>query len=239
VKQIGTWPTGISLNTTTGVITVAATVAAGTYSGLQFSVCDKITPITCVDAYATVSVTQAFTEVSVSPYMTGDIEFDWARDGRLLLHLQLWFHELPGELDRSRQQSLGELRQSGDGHVHSHLGPRNQRGAATAFFWQDWGNGPEWAFSTPVAGQDPVSQLVYTGIAAGEPATYEYAGAALAWETGNSGGTATWATRFFPGAYAPPFQNTVLPLASQCVSDSFASALFENLLTPTRCSPKP
>jgi hypothetical protein len=237
VKQVGTWPSGISLNTTTGVITVAATVPAGTYGGingdLEFSVCDKITPITCVDAYATVSVTQAFNEVSVSPYMTGDIEFDWARDGRFCSTCN--FGSTNSQVnwtDRDNNLWVNYVDQV-TGMFNPTSGRETNVVSLLAFFWQDWGNGPEWAFSTPVAGQDPVSQLVYTGIATGEPATYEYAGAALAWETGNSGGTATWAYNFFPGAYAPPKNNTVLPLASQCVSDSFASAVFENLLTPT------
>ena len=84
---------------------------------------------------------------------------------------------------------------------------------------------PEWAFSTPAAGQDPVSQLVYTGFAAGSPpnGTYEFAESEFAGETANTGGvsgTATWQPVPFPGAYAPPLQNTVLPLAS--------------LLTPTQ-----
>jgi hypothetical protein len=228
------WPTGINLNTTTGVVTVAASVAAGTYSDLEFSVCDKITPITCVDTYATVSVTQAFTEVSVSPYMTGDIEFDWARDGRFCSTCN--FGSTNSQVnwtDRDNNLWVNYVNQV-TGMFTPNSGRETNVAPAQAFFWQDWGNGPEWAFSTPVAGQDPVSQLVYTAFANGEPATYEYSGAALAWETGNSGGIATWAYNFFPGAYSPPKDNTVLPLASQCVSDTFASAVFENLLTPTQ-----
>jgi len=232
-NNTGTWPTGISLNTTTGVITVAASVAAGTYSDLEFSVCDKITPITCVDTYATVSVTQAFTEVSVSPYMTGDIEFDWARDGRFCSTCN--FGSTNSQVnwtDRDNNLWVNYVNQV-TGMFTPNSGRETNVAPLQAFFWQDWGNGPEWAFSTPVAGQDPISQLVYTGIAAGEPATYEYAGVALATQTGNSGGIATWSTpAFFPGAYMPPKDNTVLPLASQCVSDTFASAVFENLLTP-------
>jgi hypothetical protein len=228
------WPTGIKLSTITGAVTVAATVAAGTYPKLPFSVCDKITPVTCVPTYATVSVTQAFTEVSVSPYMTGDIEFDWARDGRYCSTCN--FGSTNSQVnwtDRDNNLWVNYVNQV-TGMFNPISGRETNVAPLLAFFWQDWGNGPEWAFSTPVAGQDPVSQLVYSGIANGEPATYEYAGAALATETGNSGGTATWAYSFFPGAYAPPLQNTVLPEASQCVSDTFASALFINLLTPTQ-----
>jgi hypothetical protein len=234
VAQIGTWPAGIKLNATTGVITVAATVAAGTYTGLQFSVCDKITPVTCVTVDATVSVTAAFTEVPVSPYMTGDIEFDWARDGRYCATCN--FGSTNSQVqwtDRDNNLWVNYV-DPVTGLFNPSSGRETNVAPGAAFFWQDWGNGPEWGFSTPVAGQDPVSQLVYTGIAAGEPATYEYAGAALAWETGNSGGSATWAYSFFPGTYSPPQQNTVLPEASQCVSDTFATAVFENLLTPTQ-----
>ncbi len=229
------WPTGIKLNTTTGVITVAATVAAGTYSNLPFTVCDKITPMTCVTTYATVSVTAAFTEVPVSAYMTGDIEFDWARDGRYCSTCN--FGSTNSQVnwtDRDNNLWVNYV-DPVTGMFTPTSGRETNVAPGAAFFWQDWGNGPEWAFSTPVAGQDPVSQLVYTGIAPGEPATYEYAGAALSSETGNSGGIATWSTpAFFPSAYAPPKQNTVLPEASQCVSDSFATAVFENLLTPTQ-----
>jgi hypothetical protein len=239
IAQLGTWPTGIRLGTTTGVITVASTVPAGSYSGLEFSVCDKIKPITCADAYATVLVTQAITEVSVSTYMTGDIEFDWARDGRFCSTCN--FGSTNSQVnwtDRDNNLWVNYVDQV-TGMFTPNSGRETNVAPGAAFFWQDWGNGPEWAFSTPVAGQNPVSQLVYTGIAAGEPATYEYAGAALAWETGNSGGNATWGFSFFPGAYSPPKQNTVLPLASQCVSDTFASAVFENLLTPTQMFTEP
>jgi hypothetical protein len=239
IAQLGTWPTGIRLGPTTGIITVASTVPAGTYSGLDFSVCDKIKPITCVDTSATVLVTQPFTEVSVSTYMTGDIEFDWARDGRFCSTCNYGStNSQVNWTDRDNNLWVNYVNQV-TGMFTPNSGRETNVAPGAAFFWQDWGNGPEWAFSTPVAGQDPVSQLVYTGIAAGQPATYEYAGAALAWETGNSGGNATWGFSFFPGAYAPPKQNTVLPLASQCVSDSFASAVFENLLTPTQMFTEP
>jgi hypothetical protein len=237
VAPIGTWPSGIALIPSTGTITVAATVAAGTYSNLAFSVCDKVAPITCapIPPYATVSVTQAFTEVSVSPYMTGDIEFDWARDGRYCSTCN--FGSTNSQVnwtDRDNNLWVNYVNPV-TGMFTPPSGRETNVASGAAFFWQDWGNGPEWAFSTPVAGQDPVSQLVYTGIAPGGSATYEYAGAALASETGNSGGVATWTPpTFFPGAYSPPLQNTVLPEASQCVSDSFATAVFENLLTPTQ-----
>ncbi len=237
VAQIGTWPSGIALSPSKGTITVAATVAPGTYPNLAFSVCDQVAPITCAPTppYATVSVTQAFTEVSVSPYMTGDIEFDWARDGRYCSTCN--FGSTNSQVnwtDRDNNLWVNYVNPV-TGMFTPPSGRETNVASGAAFFWQDWGNGPEWAFSTPVAGQDPVSQLVYTGIAQGGSATYEYAGAALASETGNSGGVATWTPpTFFPGAYAPPLQNTVLPEASQCVSDSFATALFENLLTPTQ-----
>ncbi len=228
------WPKGIKLNTTTGVITVAATVAAGTYSNLAFTVCDKVAPITCATAYATVSVTAAFAEVPVSSYMTGDIEFDWARDGRYCPTCNYGStNSQVNWTDRNNNLWVSYV-DPVTGMFNPVSGRETNVAPGAAFFWQDWGNGPEWAFSTPGAGQDPVSQLVYTGIAPGQPATYEFASAALAYETGNSGGNATWQYSFFPSAYAPPKQNTVLPEASQCVSDSFATAVFENLLTPTQ-----
>jgi hypothetical protein len=242
VAEVGTWPTGIALIPSTGIVSVAANVPPGPYTGLQFNVCEKVAPKSCalIIPYATVSVTQAFTEVSVSPYMTGDIEFDWARDGRYCSTCN--FGSTNSQVnwtDRDNNLWVNYVNPI-TGMFTPPSGRETNVAPGLAFFWQAWGNGPEWAFSTPVAGQDPVSQLVYTGIATGEPATYEYAGAALASETGNSGGIATWTPpTFFPGAYLPPFQNTVLPEASQCVSDSFASALFENLLTPTQMFTEP
>jgi hypothetical protein len=229
------WPAGIKLNTTTGVISVASSVAAGTYSNLAFTVCDKVTPQTCATTYATVSVTAAFTEVSVSQYMTGDIEFDWARDGRYCSTCN--YGSTNSQVNwTDRNSNLWVNYVNPVTGMFTPSSGRQTNVTTSAFFWQDWGNGPEWAFSTPVAGQDPVSQLVYTGFAPGSPpnGTYEYAVSEFATQTGNSGGTATWQNTFFPGAYAPPQQNSVLPLASQCVTDSAASALFENLLTPTQ-----
>jgi hypothetical protein len=185
-----------------------------------------------------VSVTNQFIEVSVSPYMTGDLEFDWARDGRYCANCN--FGSSNSQVNwTDRDSNLWVNYVDPVTGMFTPPSGRQTNVTTNAFFWQDWGNGPEWAFSTPAAGQDPVSQLVYTGFAAGSPpnGTYEFAESEFAGETANTGGvsgTATWQPVPFPGAYAPPLQNTVLPLASQCVTDSFASALFENLLTPTQ-----
>jgi hypothetical protein len=244
VTQESGWTPGINLNTNAGIaaITVAATVPVGTYGTtnfpLKFKVCERAYPTVCNTASATVSVTAPFTEVSVSPYMTGDIEFDWGRDGRYCATCN--FGSSNSQVNwTDRDSNLWVNYVNPVTGLFTPSSGRETNVTTNAFFWQDWGNGPEWAFSTPAAGQDPVSQLVYTGFAAGSPpnGTYEYAESEFASETANSGGvggTATWQPVPFPGAYAPPRQNTVLPLASQCVTDSFASALFENLLTPTQ-----
>lgn len=52
------WPAGIALNTSTGAVTVAASVAAGDYGPLTYSLCDpSTTPSSCADAEVTVHVT--------------------------------------------------------------------------------------------------------------------------------------------------------------------------------------
>ena len=56
VAQSGTWPAGLTLNTTTGAIASTAAVAPGSYS-LIFQLCDRSTPANCGSATATVTIT--------------------------------------------------------------------------------------------------------------------------------------------------------------------------------------
>ena len=63
VSQAGTWATGIALNTTTGAITIAATVLPGTYS-VQYQLCDKNSPANCATTTDTVTVTAAVLPVA-------------------------------------------------------------------------------------------------------------------------------------------------------------------------------
>ena len=63
VAQIGTWPSGIVLNTATGAITATAAVAPGTYS-VQYQLCDRNTPADCATATDTVTLTAAIVPVA-------------------------------------------------------------------------------------------------------------------------------------------------------------------------------
>ena len=236
ISVVGTWPAGITLNTTTGAVSTTSAVAAGSYS-LQYSLCDDNTPPNCNTGTLNVLVTEPFAEVLASQYAVGDVEFDWARDG--LYCASCNFGMTNSQVNWTDRNN--NLWVSGIDHVTGAWVPLSGQetlvdtAAPTAFFWQDWGNGPEWAFSTPVAGQNPISQLVYTGFAANQQATWEFAGAAMATLTAAS----TWSTSFLPKAYYPIIFNSNLPLASQCPSDPIAYAVFENLATPTAMFTEP
>jgi uncharacterized repeat protein (TIGR01451 family) len=56
VAQSGTWPAGITLNTTTGAVSTTAAVPPGTYS-IVYQLCDKNSPPNCATATDTVTVT--------------------------------------------------------------------------------------------------------------------------------------------------------------------------------------
>ncbi len=56
VSTVGTWPTGISLNTLTGAIMVAQGVLPGSYP-ITYQLCDKLTPSTCATMVDTIKVT--------------------------------------------------------------------------------------------------------------------------------------------------------------------------------------
>tara|TARA_R110002124_G_scaffold71232_6_gene190937 strand:+ start:4419 stop:7085 length:2667 start_codon:yes stop_codon:yes gene_type:complete len=64
IAQSGTWPTGISLNTTTGAISVAAGTAPGVYA-VAYELCDKLTPKTC--ATVTINITVTAVAIVQSP----------------------------------------------------------------------------------------------------------------------------------------------------------------------------
>jgi gliding motility-associated-like protein len=55
VSTSGTWPSGITLNTTTGAITVAAGTVPGTYP-VTYVLCDKLIPQTCATITDTIVV---------------------------------------------------------------------------------------------------------------------------------------------------------------------------------------
>lgn len=51
----GAWPAGITLNTNTGSVSVSSTVPLGSYA-LRYQMCDRQSPLACVDATATINV---------------------------------------------------------------------------------------------------------------------------------------------------------------------------------------
>ncbi|MFD2574675.1 beta strand repeat-containing protein, partial [Spirosoma soli] len=55
VTQVGTYPIGISLNTTNGAVSVAAGTAPGSYT-LAYQLCDRLTPATCATTVVSVTV---------------------------------------------------------------------------------------------------------------------------------------------------------------------------------------
>jgi hypothetical protein len=232
VSQLGSWPTGIALNISTGAVTTT-TAAAGNYL-LSYQVCDKNTPPDCASALVDVTVAaQPFAEQSISPYMTGDIEFDWARDGLYCPTCNFGV----GNSQLNWTDRNNNLWVSGVNAATGAFTPVSGQGNGTpvdtvAYFWQDWGNGPEWAFSTPpgAPGGNPVSQLVYTRYLPGQQPVYPYTGVAIATLLD---GAPTWSVAFFPGAFTPVSDNTILPEASQCPSAPATYAVFETLGSPT------
>jgi hypothetical protein len=63
VAQIGTYPTGVTLNTTTGSLSVAAGTTPGSYT-VTYQLCDKLSPVNCTTALAT---------FTVSPTLSGTV----------------------------------------------------------------------------------------------------------------------------------------------------------------------
>ncbi|AVO33818.1 hypothetical protein [Ottowia oryzae] len=68
------WPAGITLNTTTGAVNVAASVAAGDYGPLSYTLCDTVTtPASCAGAAVTVHVSAAPLTPVVANYDSGTV----------------------------------------------------------------------------------------------------------------------------------------------------------------------
>jgi hypothetical protein len=164
-----------------------------------------------------------YTEVQVSKNNFGDTEYDWARDGIFCPSCN--FGEGNARFNWTDH----------DGHLWiGHIDPttaaftpksgKSELADTSAFWWDVFGNGPEWAFSTQ-NGQ-VISQLVYTRYTPGQPATKENAGAAFA--TPVQGG---WIASFFPGALGTDDApiNTALPEASQCNRDPVALTLYNRV----------
>ncbi|MBS4044149.1 MAG: tandem-95 repeat protein, partial [Chitinophagaceae bacterium] len=63
VAQSGSWPSGITLNTTTGAVSVSTGLTPGKYP-ITYQLCDKITPVTCATVIDTVIVTPSITSTT-------------------------------------------------------------------------------------------------------------------------------------------------------------------------------
>jgi len=72
ISTIGSWPTGISLNTSTGAISIANGTAPDSYS-VTYQLCDKLTSITCatVTDYITVVVTPIIANPDIADGING------------------------------------------------------------------------------------------------------------------------------------------------------------------------
>ncbi len=221
VSQAGAWPDGISLNPANGAISVTAAVAEGTYP-VQYTLCDLNSPPNCATSTANVIVTPIFPETQASSVVLGDIEFDSGRDGLSCPQC----NDGQGNMrfnwtDRNNNLWVSSL----DPNTGLFVPPGGHQVLVdnSAFFWQTFGNGPEWAYYTPPGAQNPVSALVYTRFTPGTSPTYLNAGAALA-----TAANGVWTPSFFPNS-AGPGNNTILPVPSQCNSDPVAYAVYANL----------
>ncbi len=65
VAQSGSWPSGITLNTTTGAVSVTTGLTPGKYP-ITYQLCDKLSPITCATIIDTVFVTPSITSTTPS-----------------------------------------------------------------------------------------------------------------------------------------------------------------------------
>jgi hypothetical protein len=230
VTPVGTWPTGIVLDNATGAVSATTAVVAGTFQ-IQYQLCEVSLPSVCSTGLDTALIVPAVTEVQATSSAIGVIHFDWARDGVYCATCN--FGEGNARFNWTDH----------DGHLWvGHLNPAtgafasataiDEMADTTAFYFGVFNNGPDFAFSTPVAGQDPVSQLVYTRYPPGDPETPSNAG--IAFSTPVAG---DWDPSFLPGAMGTSGTgpiNTVLYQQSQCLSDPVASTLFYDLSTPTQ-----
>ena len=239
VTQADAWPNGFALNGATGAITSSSSVPVGTYS-LPYVLCDM--NASCATSVATVAVTPPYQEQMATETSLGDVEFDWGRDG-----IPCPTCNFGDGNDRANwTDRLGNI---WIGHLDPVTGTFTSPGAddeladTTAYFWNTWGNGPEWAFSTQ-NGQ-VVSQLVYSRWQPGQPAQPQpgagYSGAAYTTQTGyndyNNGSGNNWTARYLPGAVnggdgERGTNNSNLPEASQCNTDSLATVIYKNFASP-------
>jgi hypothetical protein len=167
---------------------------------------------------------QQFAEVKVSSFGFGDIEFDSARDGIYCSICNFG----QGNSRFNWTDINGNLWIA---HVDPQTGavvPANGKAElvdTNAAYWKDFGNGPEWAFSTQG------SELLYTRYQPGMPRTSAFAGAALATMINGA-----WTADFLPGAINTDISdgsgNSALPEASQASESPMALVVYKNLAQP-------
>jgi hypothetical protein len=172
---------------------------------------------------------QTYTEVQASPYPLGDMHFDWGRDGIYCPTCN--FGESNARFAWTNR--VGDL---WVGHINPETGAftptdgKNELADSSAFYFGEFGNGPDFAFSTQ--GGQVTSQLVYTRYPPGEAAIPGNAG--IAFSTQSAAG---WSAAFLPGAMGygdtGPI-NTVLYQQTQCATDPIATTLFYDLSSPSQ-----
>jgi hypothetical protein len=225
VTQGAGWPDGLTLNTATGEIDSDATVPLGGYS-LPYSLCNASAPTDCATQTATVLITQAFTENQATPQTMGDVEFDWGRDGAPCPSCNFGDgNDRANWTDRAGHIWIAHLDITSGQFTTT---AEDEQADSHAYFWNEWGNGPEWAFSTQ-NGQ-VVSQLVYSRFENSQTAPPQpkpgFAGAGFATQTGYN----VWESQFFPDAIVTGgVFNSNLPEASQCNTDPVALAIWKSL----------
>ena len=140
---------------------------AGAYN-VQYQLCDKNTPQNCATAVATVTVTLPYTEVQATTTPLGDIEFDWGRDGSNCPTCNFGDGNARANwTDRAGNLWIAHLNPNTG--LFTSPGANDELADTSAFFWNVYGNGPEWTFSTQ-NGQ-VISQLVYSRWQPGQPQT--------------------------------------------------------------------
>src|SRR5665213_4135096 len=212
------------------------TTEISVYAPFVFSVCRYLRVALLSTAWALPATAQTFTETRVTASALGDIEFDWGRDG--LNCPDCNFGQGNSRLnwtDRKGNLWIGHLDPT-TGDLFSQ-DAQDELADTNAFFWNVYGNGPEWAFSTQ-NGQ-VVSQLVYTRHKPNEPAKTGFAGAAFATMVNG-----VWTAQFLPGAIGKGVasqgtNNSNLPEGSQCNSDPVATAIWKNFATPQQVFTEP
>jgi hypothetical protein len=241
VAQGAGWPGGFTLNPSTGEIDSDQTVPLGNYS-LPYSICNANAPTDCQSQTATVAILQAFEEVQATSTPLGDVEFDWGRDGVPCPTCNFGDgNDRSNWTDRQGNIWIGHLDITTGLFVSP--GVNDELADTTAYFWNTWGNGPEWAFSTQ--GGQVISQLVYSRWQPGQPAQPQpgagYSGAAYTTQTGyneyNNGVGNNWQPQWLPGAINAGdgqhgSNNSNLPEASQCNTDPFAAVVYKTFVSP-------